>query len=590
MKLKLLSFLVAVLAVMMLLASCDFGGQGQGQGGGGETIKGDDKYPWKSAEILVQLYGNTANNELSSGLKRYYAGTDSGAFEEIDTLVRERNTMAKGKTKVDAKYSYEDGLGWGASIDTIQTLAKSGTASAPDVYCNFAYDMTSCALRGCFANLLANTNKSTSTMVGGGNFFKFAEDGYVGTSENYFDSNAGQGYFFDYMQSLAFKNAQGKYDKLYCLASNYCTDLVRAFLVVPVNINMLEEISVDASTGDRNNDGKFDLTDFYTDVWAYKWTYDSLATLSQAVYKNTNSAVPGADIMDTLGFACGKGSGLSGSGILYTTSVQIIREVKNADGTTTYAYPETNDDLVALSDALSKLFGDNSGKGICTIDSKAAEAAGYKTGDLEGIRSRFSEDKVLFGGVIAVGSLEDDVYQKMNAGKGFGIVPVPLYTQRYDAEGNALKYNKADPKAGGEQYLTLVHNIARIVAIGIGTTEFAQCTAFLDYQSQNSADILEKYYKEDLTAKVEGGEAGEHNKEMLNYIRNHVRDCFDKTYEDVISNYQKKNDQEADRKRWHMILYSAGYIVSDMDRLYASYHAEKQLLLDTVLAEWAALQ
>ena len=570
MKLKLLSFLVAVLAVMMLLASCDFGGQGQGQGGGGETIKGDDKYPWKSAEILVQLYGNTANNELSSGLKRYYAGTDSGAFEEIDTLVRERNTMAKGKTKVDAKYSYEDGLGWGASIDTIQTLAKSGTASAPDVYCNFAYDMTSCALRGCFANLLANTNKSTSTMVGGGNFFKFAEDGYVGTSENYFDSNAGQGYFFDYMQSLAFKNAQGKYDKLYCLASNYCTDLVRAFLVVPVNISMLEEIDIKASTGDTTGDGKFDLQDFYEDVWDYKWNYDALAKLSQAVFQDTSSAVSGADIGDTLGFAAGKSSGLTGSGILYTTSVKIIEKVKNTDGTFTYAYPTENKDLVAISDALAKLFGENSGMGICTIDSAQAKAQGYSDGELVAIRSRFSENKVLFGGVIAVGSLEDEVYQKMNTGKGFGIVPVPLYRD-------------------GDKYLTLVHNIARIVAVGIGTSEFSQCSAFLDYQSRNSAKILEQYYTEDLTAKVEGGAAGEHNKNMLNYIRNHVRDCFDKTYEDVISNYQLKNDKQAQSKRWHSVLYTNGFIVSDMSTRYKQFYPEKQGLLEEVLAEWAAL-
>ena len=273
MKLKIVSFLVAMIAVMALLASCDLFGS-EDKPDDKPVVEGDDRYPWKSAEILVQLYENTANGELSSGLKRYYAGEDNAAFEEIDNLVRDRNIQAEGKTKVDAKYSYDDSYGWGKSIEVIPTLAKSGTASAPDVYCNFAYDITACALRGCFANLLANSDKSSSTMAGGNNFFKFAEEGYVGTSENYFDSNAGQGYFYDYMQSLAFANAEGKYDKLYCLASNYCTDLVRAFLVVPVNINMLEEINVDASTGDRDGDGDFDLTDFYTDVWAYKWTYD----------------------------------------------------------------------------------------------------------------------------------------------------------------------------------------------------------------------------------------------------------------------------------------------------------------------------
>lgn len=565
MKLKIMSFLVAMIAVVMVFASC----QKPDDKPVGPNVTPDDKYPWKSADILVQLYENDANGELSSGLKRYYAG-EAAAYEEIDTLVRDRNTYAKGTTKVNPTYSYETNFTWGASVEDIYTDANSGSANAPDVYCNFAYDMTSCALKGCFANLLANSSKSSSTMPGEGNFFRFAEANYVGTSNNYFDSNAGEGYFYDYMQSLSFANAQGQYDKLYCLASNYCTDLVRAFLVVPVNINMLEEISVAASTGDVNGDGKFDLEDFYSDVWEYKWNYDALAKLSAAVYENSSSLSANADIGDTLGFAAGKSSGLTGSGILYTTSVKIINKVTKADGTVTYEYPAENNDLVALSDALAKLFDVNGGKGICTIDTEAAKAAGY-AGDLKGIRERFSDDKVLFGGVIAVGSLEDEVYQKMNTGKGFGIVPVPLYRT-------------------GDEYLTLVHNLARIMSIGIGTTEFAECSAFLDYQSRNSANILEKYYTDDLTAKVEGGAAGEHNKKMLNYIRNHVRDCFDKTYEDVISNYQSKNDSNAMANRWHSILYLNGYIVSNMDQMYAQYYSLKQGLLEDVLEEWAALQ
>ena len=77
---------------------------------------------------------------------------------------------------------------------------------------------------------------------------------------------------------------------------------------------------------------------------------------------------------------------------------------------------------------------------------------------------------------------------------------------------------------------------------------------------------------------------------MLNYIRNHVRDCFDKTYEDVISNYQSKNDSNAMANRWHSILYLNGYIVSNMDQMYAQYYSLKQGLLEDVLEEWAALQ
>jgi hypothetical protein len=42
--------------------------------------------------------------------------------------------------------------------------------------------------------------------------------------------------------------------------------------------------------------------------------------------------------------------------------------------------------------------------------------------------------------------------------------------------------------------------------------------------------------------------------------------------------------------RWHSILYLNGYIVSNMDQMYAEYYSLKQGLLESVLDEWAALQ
>ena len=165
---------------------------------------------------------------------------------------------------------------------------------------------------------------------------------------------------------------------------------------------------------------------------------------------------------------------------------------------------------------------------------------------------------MLFGGIIAVGSLEEQVYQGMSDNSdGFGIVPVPVYR-------------------AGDEYLTLVHNIARIVAISASTTEFEQCTAFLDYQSTNSQQILDAYYKQELVARVSTGLAGNQNKKMLTYIRNHVRDCFDKTYEDVISSYLKGNgDSNAEKNRWHQLLQDNGYIYSGIGGDYESHYRTK---------------
>ena len=554
MKLKILGLLMALVAVVCLLASCG-GNNNQGNNG---NEGGEGKYYWGTDEILIELYENDNSGELSSGLKRYYAGKDESAHAEIDDLVRERNDAATAETGVTASYSYKNQFAWGESFSEIQRLVSSGDSSAPDVYCNFAYDLTSLALRGCFANLYSNTYDYIQSYGKGNNYFTFTEDGYVGVGETYFDSEAGKGYFYDYMQSLSLANTDGVYDKMYCLASNYCVDLVRSFLVIPVNVEMMNSIALEDSTGDKDGDKDFDIMDFYALVWEGGWTYDVLAQYCQAVFLDNGTTSGVADINDTLGAAFGRSSGLTSSGILYTTSVKIINKVEE-NGKTTYYYPSENDGLVKLAGALENLF--RYGVGITSVSKAEVNAAGLgdsgNQGELVGIRQQFAKNKMLFGGVIAVGSLEEKVYQDMiDTSSGFGIVPVPVYKS-------------------GDEYLTLVHNIARIVAISATTTEFEQCSAYLDYQSTHSQDILDAYYTQELVAKV-GGLAGDQNKKMLTYIRNHVRDCFDKTYEDVISSYLKGNgDTKADANRWHQLLQDNKYIYSNMGNSYKSFYDQK---------------
>ena len=63
---------------------------------------------------------------------------------------------------------------------------------------------------------------------------------------------------------------------------------------------------------------------------------------------------------------------------------------------------------------------------------------------------------------------------------------------------------------------------------------------------------------------------------MLTYIRNHVRDCFDKTYEDVISSYLKgKGDTSAEANRWHNLLMTNKYMYSGMSVSYESHSVTK---------------
>ena len=570
MKTKIFSLIIAMIAVMALLASC--GGDG-GSGGGGGGDQGDAKYNWNTTEVIMELTMHSSSNELTSGTKRFYAGDDNQYQQDVDLDIRERNDTAMATTKVSMKYTYvgqqqESANSWGKNVGRILSEVQTGGSLAPDIYVNFAYDITCASIRGCFVNLL----DTSTTTYEKGNWFRFNEADYNPVSADYFDAEAGEGYFWEYMKSLSLTPDT----KLYCLGSNYTMDLVRAFYVVPVNVTLMNSINDvgNAPAGDQDGDTDHDIVDFYEFVWDNGWDYDALAAYSKLVYVNENQATSTADIKDTLGFVLGTGSGLTGSGVLYTTDLQILT-YDAAQGK--YVYPTSAGKLATLASNLNTLFTNGKTAGVATVTKADAVAAGIindSQSELEAIRERFADDKVLFGGIICVGSLEDQVYQDMRATNGFGIVPVPLYQ---------------DHSVAGDEYLTSVHNISRIAAISTASTEKSQATAFLNYQSTNSAAILEQYYTDILAAAV-GGVAGEANVDMLTYIRNHVRTCFDKTFEDAIANYIADTDGESMEKRWHHILMTNDYQIDNMSTLYLELYESKQAGLDEIYTQWNTLK
>ena len=158
----------------------------------------------------------------------------------------------------------------------------------------------------------------------------------------------------------------------------------------------------------------------------------------------------------------------------------------------------------------------------------------------------------------------------MRQGDGFGIVPVPVYQ-------------------AGDEYQTFVHNNSRIVAIARMTDRFEQCSAYLDYQSTHSAEILEKYYTEELAQSVRSNDGRTDNEDMLTYIRNHVRNVFDKTYEDIMGDYNKDTDAAAALRRWHEVFAGKGFMVTGMSSEYESLIPKKSADLSKVIAEWNKL-
>ena len=443
---------------------------------------------------------NSNGNELTSGTKRYLAG-ETNDNEDIDKSVDERNALAEKDTKVGVTYTYwpdDTDHRWGKNIDLIYTAVNTNASSSADMYSVFVYDMVGAMLKGCFANAITTTR--------GNNYFRFTESDYNGMVND-------EGYMYEYMTSLTLSSK-----KMYLIASDYFTDLVRAFFVVPVNIKLLTENAA-TITGDADGDT---VTGTYADlIWLVEnrqWNYELLkAYCDEVVTENENGAV---DLEGIVGFAISSASGLSSSGLLYTTPITIINRMGTSLTDYQYSYPESN---AQLTDFCVKL--DN----LMKSEGAFAYAGGGALESLDQIRQAFANNHVLFGGVICVGSLEDEVYQKMRGAGGFGVVPVPLYSDTY-----------TDNK-GVEQetpYLTQIHNLGRIGGIAANTTKFSQCSAFLNYVSTNSSEILDEYYNWKLSVGAAGGTvAAGANEKMLKMIRTNVRSAFDKVFEDALGIY-----------------------------------------------------
>jgi hypothetical protein len=274
---------------------------------------------------------------------------------------------------------------------------------------------------------------------------------------------------------------------------------------------MLEELS----TPDLPNNP----TAFAEMVSANKWTYEKLI----AYAANYGDATVNSE---KKGFAVAEHS-LSAAGLLYTTSVRLLADERKvagntfvSDGTNSpYSYATTNQKLRDFADALDSMVSKPGVVRFTKSDTNGLSNA------LLAIREQFTTNRVLFGGVIMLGSLEYQDYQNMKTkgGKGFLVVPVPLYTTYSEATNDI--------------YSTQIHNIGRIGAISVKSEKFSECSAFLNYQSTHSRDVKETYYERELLLSIVGGGTTDSallqaNKEMLDLLRDSLITGFDKAYED----------------------------------------------------------
>ena len=468
-------------------------------------------------EFIFCLTENTNNQELSSGCARYLAGEvrNYEARDVVDDLVTDRNSLAREMTNMRPTYQYvpedrEHGIGQNA-FDMVADMSCYISGITPDVYCNFTYDMVAASLQGAFANL-----KTTSVVTDGEvrkNYFRFADPTY----------DDEEGYMLEYMDSLTLSGT-----KQYCLASDYFTDVMRAACVVPVSVTLLETIPLSDVEGAFNYDyiadGKYTIEDFYQFVYTGGWSYATIAEISQVydIFESDGAGDSNGDLEDRLVFAISTRAA-SMCGIFHSSVGPILEKNVDADGNSTLSFPEADD--VAFS-AMATAYSDASRdlflrKGVIAVTDNNVGSQ-YNNNPTLAIRDRFARNKILFGGVVMLGWLENYDYSYMEG--GFGVVPVPL-SRTVDENGNPVSY------------ATLAYNRAKVGAINAKTTKFAKISAYLDCVSVTSTDVLEAYFEHH----VYNAENPKANKDMLVYIRSTLVGFIERTFLDVATGNANDN-------------------------------------------------
>ena len=485
---KLLALLLALammIGVVAVLASC--GEEPPAPPAPGPEEQEKDYSGVTENNLIIKL--NLVDGMFTNMLKRYMSGEDDRFAANVDDMIAARNTAAIEATGITPFYDYiaadDPTAGWGANEKVILADMLAFEADVtPDVYVTAAYDSIGAAINGGMANLLSTSRDN------GLNYFSFVEEGYNAAEDD-------KGYNYDLMRS--FSPVPDK--AMFMLASDYTIDVFRGLHIIPVSITLLEGMDVSRATGDfnvpnfdYNENGTFEIDELLDFVWEGKWTYDVMATLCAAIYVPAEGA-SGESFGDSIfGFYFDRSGGSSGNAITYATPFDHWSKTYDDNGVPTYTQYD-NTAFQPMAAAWKNLMETTGAMRLTNGDVTAYTT--LKTA-AEAIGEKFGRNEVLFSENVLVGYIESSYYQEMEG--SFGLVPQPLIVA---GDSNT-------------KYTTALGNAARVLSIGVRTDDFAAATAFVDYQSTHSSDIMKQYYR---SQQYEATNGEDYNVRMLTYLR-----------------------------------------------------------------------
>ena len=467
----------------------------------------------------------------------YLKGPDEvidGETPLIQVMVYERNKAANDLLGTSTSFVFWD-LDFNEQAPQIDLVVKGNSSDAPDLFVNMLNDLNHEMLNGTFKDVWSIPNS----------FFDFTTDGWL----------------WEWMQNLSLSNDRG-----YILGSNYFIDVFRAMSVMPFNMTMMDANAAKLAPailddGDSLGEGETLTPRFFDLVEMGNWTWDVLGKLCEAIWVDQDGNEQDS-IYDQLGLLTDTYGGDAAAAFVYTSGVTV---------TTAYIIKDESSDY--LNDQWIKYADDASGLGLIF---DAAQSVFLGAGSLTTAKDRpantpenpglayhytkFAASEVLFIGSLLLAALENDTIQQMN--DLFSVVPCP----KVDA--NLQRYN------------TIIYNSGDVGAINvnIGPRRARALTAYLQYCTENSAEIIDQFLEIVMKYKVTTYNQG--TDRMLSLIYDSILWGRDYTVEGINMD-----------PRWHGLMRKNQFTVGSgfIEQQYESYRGLKQNLLDSVMRKWYTL-
>ena len=520
-------------------ASTDAGGGSSTGSGSSQTATTAD--PWEPVAaafagldepyrtILIELDASETDGTGARNA-RLFAGPDAlgSGTPAAERAIYERNRAARDRLGLSIGYTYwNDACGEQAGKIVTATMG----ANAPDLYVNTLLDLTRAALQGRFRDVFAPA----------GSYLDFGGDGWL---------------------TAFIGSASLTHDRAYILAGDAFPDLYRGATVLPFNRSIFDGKSgaerlapcvlpkgEKLSAGEKLSDRFFDF------VGDGKWTYDALAALSAAIFRDGGTSSDLDDFSDLLGFVCDTAADTAASAFLSACGTDYLTESTDGEtGRVTLVYRNDGGSLGALFDAVSRLFG---GKGtLATTGGRAdlPDDPGIAAG-----RRKFADGSLLFAGAIPLGALGYDEIRAIT--DEYAVAPLPKLREE-------------------DRYVTPISSDADAGAINRLSVAFPAVSAYLQFLAENSRTALDAYLAS-LTGKAKGSDAG--TDRMIGIIRGSITSRRAEMIEDATS--------DSVAPAWRTLMETSAYnaTAADFAPEYSAAIAVKGERLNQLLDTWYGL-